>query len=145
MLAEFPYQSAGRDSLGYFISVWHWRADFQNPVVAIERAGIWQLSLGCGVDSLQFHGGPRVGKRARRVSENSAMATALFVRCAGGPRRVLRVHDCFWPSNAWRLDATRVANTLELSAGSPRTAIRRVFPDPAGADDSDGFDLAGDN
>ena len=102
-------------------------------MVAIERAGIWQLSLGCGVDSLQFHGGLGVRKCARRIVENSAVASASFVRCVGGPRRILWGH------------ATRVANTLELSADSPRTAIHRVIPGAARAYDSDGFDVAGFN
>src|SRR5882724_10117284 len=133
------------DSVRYSLSVRHWRADFRNFVVAIERAGIWQFSLGGGINSFQFHGGPGVGKRARRIIENSAMAAASFVRGVGGVRRVLWLHDCFWPSSAWRLDATRVANTVESSAGSPRTAIRRVFPDPTRADNSDGFYPAGDN
>src|SRR5438067_12679941 len=132
------------DSVRYSLSVRHWRADFRNFVVAVEWPGIWQLSLGCGVDSLQFHGGPGLGKRARRIIENSAMALASFIRCFGGPRRSFWVHDCFWPSSAWRLDATRVANTVELSADSPRLAIHRVFPDPPRADNSHGFDLAGD-
>jgi spermidine synthase len=47
-------------------------------VVAIERLGIWQLHLGCGTDSLQFHGGPGSGERARCVIENSAMAPLHF-------------------------------------------------------------------
>ena len=55
-----------------------WRADFRNAVVAIERAGIWQFGLGCGVDSLQFHGRPGAGKRDRCIIENSAVASTSF-------------------------------------------------------------------
>src|SRR5213592_3063676 len=116
------------DSVRYSLSVRHWRADFRNSVVTVERPSIWQLSLGCGVDSLQFHGGPGLGKRARRILENSAMASAPFIRCVGGLRRILWVHDCFWPPSAWRVDAARMANALELSADAARAAIHCVFP-----------------
>src|ERR1700745_4304762 len=51
------HSAARRNSLCCPVPVRHWRADLRNSVVAIERIGIWQLSLGCGVDSLQFYGG----------------------------------------------------------------------------------------
>src|SRR5205085_6421791 len=110
------HRSSPRNLLCCLISVRHWRVDFRNSVVAIERPCIRQLSLGYGVDPLQFHGGPGDRERDRRIIENSAMATAVFVRCAGGARRIVWVHGCVWPSSAWRVDAPRVANTLELSA-----------------------------
>jgi hypothetical protein len=74
-------------------------------VVAVERLGIWQLHLGCGTDSLQFHGGAGSGERARCVIENSAMAPPAFLRCAGGPRRNRWLHNGLYPSGARRLVA----------------------------------------
>src|SRR5207244_8865950 len=145
LIADLALRTTRPDLVRCSFSLWRWRIDFRNSVVAIERAGIWQLSLGCGVDSLQFHGGLGARKCARRILENSAMASAPFVRCVGGPRRILWVHDCFWPSSAWRVDAARMANALELSADAARTAIHRVFPGAAGADDSNGLDLTGDS
>ena len=73
------------------------------------------------------------------------MAAATSLRFARSARRFLWLHDCFWSSAAWRIDATRVANAVELSANPPRTAFYRVIPNPTRADNSDGFDAAGVN
>src|SRR6266496_3628668 len=136
------HSNARRNPLCCPVSFRHWRANFRNSVVALERAGIWQLSLGCGIDSLKFHGGPGVGKRARRILEDSALATTAFLCCARGACRILWLHNCFWSAGAWRIDAPCVADAVELSADAPRTAIHCVFPNPARADNSDGFDAA---
>src|SRR6266496_1204849 len=145
-VAKSPAHSAARRRpLCCPVSFRHWRAHFRNSVVAIERAGIWQLSLGCGVDSLLFHGGTGVRKCARRIVENSSMASAAFIRGAGGPRRVVWMHDCFCSSCAWRIDAACVANALELSADSVGAAFCHFIPDSARANDSDGFNAAGDD
>src|SRR5438034_4742638 len=114
-------------------------------MVAVERLGIWQLDLGCGADSLQFHGGAGIGKCAGYIIENPAMAAAIFLRCAGGPRCISWLLDCFWPSDRWRLDAARVANAVELLADAAGAAVRDFLSDFAGADYSDGFDAAGDH
>jgi len=45
-------------------------------------------------DSLQFHGGSGVGKRAGCIVENPAMAAAAFLPVLN-PRRILWLHDCF--------------------------------------------------
>ena len=71
------------------------------------------------------------------------MATAAFLRCAGALRRILWLHDCFWPSRRWRFDAARVANAVELSADAAGAAVRGFLPDFARANNSDGFDAAG--
>src|SRR5262249_20748720 len=118
---------------------------FRNSLVAIEWLGVWQFSLGCGADSLQFHGGPCIKKNARPVP--AKFPGAAPVSFCGSPNGFLAflVHDCFWSSSAWPVDGARVANALELSASSAWTAVQRVFPDPACAYDGNGFDLAGDN
>ena len=92
-----------------------------------------------------FMAGLALGKCAGRVIENPAMAAAVFLRCAGGPRRIFWLHDCFWSSGRWRFDAARVANAVELSADAAGAAVRGFLPDFARADDSDGFDTAGDH
>jgi len=142
---KFCRERARRYLLEYFVSIRHRCTHFRNIVVAPERAGIWQFGMGCSVNSLQFHGGAGFGKRARGISDNSAVATALFVRCAGDLRRVFRVHDRLWTSTAWQLDASRLANALELPAHSAWAALCRLFSDPARANDSHGFDLAGND
>ena len=71
------------------------------------------------------------------------MAAAVFLRFAGGPRCIFWLHDCFWASGRWRLDAARVANAVELSADAAGPAVRGFLPDFAGANDSDGLDAAG--
>ena len=73
------------------------------------------------------------------------MAPAAFLRCTGGSRRILWLHDCFWPSGRWRLDAARVANAVGLSADAAGAAVRGFLPDFARANDSHGFDTAGDH
>src|SRR5215831_16794417 len=66
------------------------------------------------------------------------MATALFLRSAGGARRSAWLHNRFWSSSAGRITATRVANALELSAHASRTAVHFVLPDSTFADNGDG-------
>ena len=123
----------------------HGRPYFRNTVAASEWLGFWQLDLGRSADSIQFHGGTGVGKRTGCIIENPAMATAAFLRCAGTLRRILWLHDCFWPSGRRRFDAARVANAMELSADTAGAAVRGFLPDFARANDSDGFDAAGDH
>src|SRR5437868_4446636 len=108
-------------------------------MVAVERLGIRQLDLGCGADSLQFHGGSGFGKRSRCVIENSAMAASAFLRRAGTHGRILRLHNCFWPPDAGRADAASVAIAVESSADAPRAAFCRVVLDLAPSDDRHGF------
>src|SRR5438477_9142158 len=111
-------------------------------MVAVERLGIRQLDLGCGTDSLQFHGGSGFGKRPRCVIENSAMAAASPLCLAGGAGCSLWLHNRFWSSGAGRIVATRVASSVELSARASWTAIRCVFPNSTYADNGDGSDVA---
>ena len=54
------------------------RPYFRNTVAAIEWLGVWQLDLGCGADSFEFHGGSGIRKRAGCIIENSAMAAACI-------------------------------------------------------------------
>ncbi len=129
--------------LCYSLSVRDWCAHLRNALAAFERARIWQLGLGDGVDPFQFHGRTGAGERDRRVVENSAMATASSLRLAGGARRCAWLHNRFWSSGAGRIVATRVANALELSTHASRTAVRCVFPDSTCADNGDGPDAAG--
>ena len=82
---------------------------------------------------------------AGRIIENPAMAAAAFLRCAGALRRILWLHDCFWPSGRWPFDAAHVANAVELSADAAGVAVRCFLPDFAPANDSHGFDAAGDH
>ena len=105
----------------------------------------WPLAIrsGCSADSLQFYGGSGVGKRTGWIIENPAMAAAAFLRCAGALRRILWLHDCFWPSRRWRFAAARLADAVELSAGAARAAVRGFLSDFACAYNSDGFDAAG--
>ncbi len=84
-----------------------------------------------------------VGKRIGCIIENPAMATSAFLRCAGALRRILWLHDCFWPSGPRRFDAARVANAVGLSAGAAGAAVRGFLPDFARANNSHGFDAAG--
>ena len=128
-----------------FFSLRHGRPYFRNTVAATQWLGLWQFDLGRSADSLQFHGGAGVGKRTGCIIENPAMAAAAFLRCAGVLRRILWLHDCFWPSRRWRFDAARVANAVELSAGAAGAAVRGFLPDFARANDSHGFDTAGDH
>jgi len=114
-------------------------------VAATKWLGLWELDLGCSADSLQFHGGSGVGKRTGCIDENPAMAAPPLVCSAGGARRVFWLHDCFWSSRAWRFDAARLANTLELPDDAGGAALRGFVPDFARADDSHGFDTAGDH
>src|SRR5262249_44304581 len=107
--------------------------------------GIWQLGVGCGADSLQFHGGSGIGKRAGCIIKNPALAAAAFLRCAGAPRCILWLHDRFWPSDRWRLNAARVANAVELSADAAGPSVRGFVPDFAPANDGNGFDAARDH
>src|SRR6267378_1373646 len=121
------------------------RPHFRNAVAATEWPGIWQLDLGCGADSFQFHGGPGFGKLTRRVLENSPVAAASALRRSRNAGRIFWLHNCFCSASAWRFVAASVANAVELSADSPRTALCRFFRDPAGANDSHGFDVAGND
>src|SRR5439155_1655660 len=141
-LAEFSRDCARRDFLGYSIFVRHWRADFRNLVVAVERPGIWQLSLGRGVDSFQFHGRPGVGKRDRRIIKNSAMAAPSSLRCTGGVRGSVWLHNRIWSSAAWRFAAAGLADAVGLPAYAAWIAFRAVVPHPARADNSHGSDAA---
>ena len=77
--------------------------------------------------------------RIRRWRPLYFYAVLELLRC------ILWLHDCFWPSGRWRFDAARVANAVELSADAAGAAVRGFLPDFAGADDSDGFDTAGDH
>ena len=114
-------------------------------MAATEWPGLWQLDLGRSADSLQFHGGPGLGKRAGCIIEDPAMAPPAFLVCAGALRRILWLHDCLWPSRRWRFDAAGVANAVELSAGAAGAAVCDFLSDFARADDSHGFDTAGDH
>ena len=114
-------------------------------MVAIERTGVWQFGVGCGIDSLQLHGRSGAGKRDRCIIENSPVATALFVRCAGDPRRIFRLHNCFWFAAARQFVASAVADALGTSANAAWTSFCSLVPHPARADNSDGLDPAVDN
>src|SRR5438105_10565107 len=111
-------------------------------MVAVKRIGIWQLCLGCCADSLEFHDRPGVGKRAQCIVNDSAMATAAFLCCAGSAHRIVWLRNCFCSTGARRYIAAAVANALELSTGVVRATVRGLVSASAGANNGDGFDAA---
>jgi hypothetical protein len=68
------------------------------------------------------------------------MAIASSLRGAGGVRRSAWLHNRFWSSGARRLDATSLANALELSAHASRTSVHCVVPNSACANNGYGTD-----
>src|ERR1700748_3062364 len=99
--------------------------------------------MGHSADSLQLHGGPGGGKCRCWGIENSAMATAAFLRSARALRRILWLHDCFWPSRRWRFAAARLADAVELSTGAAGAPVRGFLPDLACANNSEWFGAGG--
>ena len=71
------------------------------------------------------------------------MATASSLRCVGAARRSVWLHNRFWSSAAGRIDAARMANAVELSAGAAGIEVYHIVPHPAGADNGDGLNTAG--
>ena len=69
----------------------------------------------------------------------------IFTLCWRGSLRFLGARLFLGFRSAWRLDAAHVANAVELSADASRAAVCRFVPDLAGANDSHGFDTAGDH
>jgi hypothetical protein len=89
-----------------------------------------------------FMGGLALGND-RCIIENSPMATAPSLRFAEGTRRSAWLHNRFWPSRAWRIDAPRVANAVELSANPPWATVHCVLPDSTCANNGYGTDASG--
>jgi len=109
-------------------------------LAAVKRAGIRQLGLGGGVDPFQFYEWPGAWKRDRCIIENSTIAIASSLRGAGGVRRSAWLHNRFWSSGARRLNASSLANALELAAHASRTSVHCVVPNSACANNGHGVD-----
>ena len=114
-------------------------------MAALERSSVWQLGLGCGVDSLQFHGRFGAGQRDCGILEDKAMAAVASVRGAGNSGRAPWLHHRVWFAVGWGVAAADVANALELSADAPGLALCFVLCDFAYSDNGDGPDVAGIN
>ena len=92
------------------------RASFSDSLAQTERPGVWQFGLGRGVDSFEFHGGPRPWKRNCGIVDAPPGKTIAPLRRAGTGRGSVRLHARVRNSAAWRMAAADFSNALDAPA-----------------------------
>ncbi len=79
------------DCLTRSLSLWQQRAALRNSLAEAKRSRVWQIGLGSGIDSFEFHDRARAGKRNRRIVD-------------AGSRQVRTARSCRALRCAWRIE-----------------------------------------